>query len=175
MDSSLGIVLSPAELVASAGVLTSPAGILSLAAAALIVFAAVWTLRFRPRGFPPGPPPLPFLGNVYPGSRPRHDKIDAIREIYPKGGAVLSLSLNGVRAAVLVSDYRVFEEDIKGRAAKVLGNRPRIPLMEIGNFNKGISMSNGAHWLATRKFALGAMRENGMGKKSLVKVRSLPN
>ena len=77
------------------------------------------------------------------------------------------MSFNGVKPVVIVNDFQTYLDDIKGHAA-AFANRPRNAFNEIFGFASGIVQTNGAHWLATRKFALMALRENGMGKQDLV-------
>eukprot|EP00951_Prasinocladus_malaysianus_P035232 scaffold361568_cov41-Prasinocladus_malaysianus.AAC.1 len=132
----------------------------------MAVFAAYvtyWMATYRPAGFPPGPTPVPLLGTVS-RTATRQEYIDKSAKKY---GPIHSMSFQGVRAAVIVEDYEVYKADIKGNAP-VYANRPYSGLFAYLGFDKGILSSNGAHWLATRKYALAALRGEGVGSKGFI-------
>eukprot|EP00873_Tetraselmis_striata_P005930 jgi/Tetstr1/426194/TSEL_016519.t1 len=156
---------TPLYSILDGGLALSTAELAGLALLALISYAFYWTLTFRPAGFPPGPPATPFLG-TFNGKHPSREA--ACAAYAGQYGPVMSMSVNGVKPVVVVNDYEVYKADVKGSAAS-FADRPFNAFQAASGFDKGIVQSNGAHWLATRKFALMALRENGMGTKGLVK------
>lgn len=166
MDSAASdAVLAPLSLVLAAVPSLSGLELAGLAALAVFSYYLYWMLTFRPIGFPPGPTPVPFLGTF----NGKHTSRVAATTAYAKQyGPVMSMSVNGVKPVVVVNDYETFKADIKGLAPS-FANRPFNAFNASAGFDKGIVSTNGAHWLATRKFALMALRENGMGTRGLVK------
>lgn len=132
-------------------------------AAGALAFTVYWMFSFRPVGFPPGPAPIPFLGTFHK-EETREEALEAAGKKY---GPVFSVSFNGVKPVVIVNDFQTYLDDIKGHAS-AFANRPLKSFNDVFGFGSGIVQTNGAHWLATRKFALMALRENGMGKQDLV-------
>ncbi|XP_062994255.1 cytochrome P450 2J2-like [Elgaria multicarinata webbii] len=117
----------------------------------------------RPRDFPPGPVPLPFLGNLLDiDPKKPHLAMQKLREKY---GNVFSLQLGNQRL-VIVNGLHLMKEALVHQGENFV-DRPRFPLMlEIfGEF--GLINSNGLSWKQQRRFALSTLRSFGLGKRSL--------
>nr|XP_060629591.1 cytochrome P450 2J2-like isoform X1 [Anolis sagrei ordinatus] len=135
---------------------------------ALVFFAtffmvADYVRRRRSRGFPPGPMPLPFLGNLLhlDATKP-HFSTQKLTDIY---GNVFSLQLGNLQF-VIVSGLELVKEALIHQGENFL-DRPKFPI--IYDFSKafGLVMSNGLPWKQQRRFALSTLRNFGLGKRSL--------
>uniref|UniRef100_A0A8D2ISQ9 Cytochrome P450 2J2 n=1 Tax=Varanus komodoensis TaxID=61221 RepID=A0A8D2ISQ9_VARKO len=117
----------------------------------------------RPRGFPPGPRPLPFLGNLLQliGERP-HCVAEKLREKY---GNVFSLQLGSMKI-VVVSGLPLVKEVLVHQGENFV-DRPEVPLSRELTGSFGLINSNGLSWKQQRRFALSTLRNFGLGKRSL--------
>ncbi|XP_046692147.1 cytochrome P450 2J2-like [Silurus meridionalis] len=113
-----------------------------------------------PFNFPPGPRPLPFVGNIFTGVD--FKTIDKLAEKY---GDVFSLRW-GSEKTVFVSGYKMVKEALVTQPDS-FADRPVIPLFN--NFFKGlgVALSNGYLWKNQRKFVITHLRHFGEGKQVL--------
>ncbi|OQV16086.1 Cytochrome P450 18a1 [Hypsibius exemplaris] len=133
---------------------------LVLGALALIL-TYLWLISQRPANFPPGPPGIPFLGNVLSlGSKPA----EKMTEWSKKYGDVFGM-YSGRKPVVVINDFRtlrkIFSEDsASGRSTNSVVRRENSP------FPSGIGLigSQGDLWKTHRRFALSTLRDLGMGK-----------
>ncbi|XP_062994276.1 cytochrome P450 2J2-like isoform X1 [Elgaria multicarinata webbii] len=135
----------------------------------VLVFLAAFLLiadyvkRRRPRDFPPGPVPLPFLGNILDiDLKKPHLAVQKLREKY---GNIFSIQF-GKKRFVVVNGLHLVKEALVHQGENFV-DRPEFPLMHeiFGSF--GLVSSNGLHWKQQRRFALSTLRNFGLGKKSL--------
>ncbi|XP_070816897.1 cytochrome P450 2J1-like [Chaetodon trifascialis] len=107
----------------------------------------------NPPYFPPGPFPLPFVGNVF-----------SLADIY---GNVFNVRLGGDKL-VFVSGYKMVKEAIVAQAENFV-DRPYSPMMDrfYSGTKDGLFMSNSEVWKTQRRFALSTLRSFGLGKSSL--------
>uniref|UniRef100_A0A8B9JVX0 Cytochrome P450, family 2, subfamily P, polypeptide 6 n=1 Tax=Astyanax mexicanus TaxID=7994 RepID=A0A8B9JVX0_ASTMX len=116
-----------------------------------------------PRNFPPGPPTLPFIGNLH--------TIDTTRihlqfiEFAEKYGNLFSIQIFGPRA-VVVNGYKLVKE-LYVNQGDHFADRPVFPLFHDIFKDKGLVASSGYAWKQQRRFALTTLRNFGLGKKSL--------
>ncbi|XP_028818305.1 cytochrome P450 2J2-like isoform X2 [Denticeps clupeoides] len=118
----------------------------------------------KPPNYPPGPPALPFLGNVLNiDAKQPHVYLSKLSEVY---GNVFGLRLGRDRV-VFVTGYKLVKEALVTQA-DVFAERPDNPL---GNRlypgNSGLFFSNGQSWKKQRRFALSTLRNLGLGKRTL--------
>ncbi|XP_056021775.1 cytochrome P450 2C28-like isoform X2 [Ostrea edulis] len=122
-----------------------------------------WRKTTRNATLPPGPPTVPFIGNllsVSPGTL-----LETFMEYRQKYGDVFSL-ITGSRILVVVSGHDTLR-DIFIKHGDVVSERPdTFFTREIGKF-KGVVSSSGELWKEHRTFTLNALREFGFGKRSL--------
>ncbi|XP_062858194.1 cytochrome P450 2J2-like [Trichomycterus rosablanca] len=114
----------------------------------------------NPSNFPPGPMPLPFVGNVF--TELDFKTIDKLAEEY---GEVFSLRW-GSEKAVFISGYKLVKEALVTQLDNFT-ERPVVPLFHKVFKGLGVALSNGYLWKNQRKFAITHLRYIGEGKKSL--------
>ena len=140
----------------------------------LVVFLGIWLyLDTRlPDMFPPGPRPLPIIGNmVIMAKNPKQIHLE-LMNLSKKYGPVVGFKM-GNYPGIFINDMDSLKECLVSRA-DAFSVRPRF--MEIvnalhrcpgGGQIKGIIWQNGKLWKDGRRFALSSMRDFGVGKKSI--------
>ncbi|XP_072331400.1 cytochrome P450 2K1-like [Scyliorhinus torazame] len=112
---------------------------------------------------PPGPSPLPLIGNLHQLDLKRlHWSLMQLSEKY---GSVFSVVL-GAQKAVVLAGYDTVKEALVDHADQFAG-RPHIPIFDQYSFRCGIIFSVGKRWQDTRRFVISKLRDFGMGKKSI--------
>ncbi|KAM5164345.1 cytochrome P450 2K1-like [Mantella aurantiaca] len=113
--------------------------------------------------YPPGPPCLPIIGNIH--------MIDmkkpylTFHELAKKYGSVYSLQI-GSQKMVVLSGYETLKDALVNHA-EVFADRPHVPLFLELTKEKGILFSNGKIWKAMRRFTLSALRDFGLGSRTI--------
>ncbi|XP_073497654.1 cytochrome P450 2C8-like [Phyllobates terribilis] len=127
------------------------------------IFLIMWLENSRRKRLPPGPTPLPFLGNMLQLNMKELPKsLIKLAKIY---GDVFTVYLGPRRVVILHGCDTVKEALIDN--AHVFSQRGRIPAIQILFKNFGIILSNGERWKQLRRFSLTTLRNFGMGKRSL--------
>ncbi|KAM4641647.1 cytochrome P450 2F2-like [Discoglossus pictus] len=118
------------------------------------------------RNLPPGPLPLPILGNflqiLKQGIVPYLVKMG---ELY---GSVCTVHM-GSRPTVILSGYQVIKEALVDHGDAFVGRGP-LPVFERLYKNHSVTLAKGETWRVLRQFSLLTLRDFGMGKKSLEEV-----
>lgn len=117
---------------------------------------------FPHKDLPPGPFPLPIVGNLFSIGV---DPIAGFRKIADKYGRVSLVDIGGVKS-ILLSGYKGFKEAFVEQA-DVFPNRPSYPLNEKLCKGQGLISSSGPMWKHQRRFALATLKYFGVGKKTL--------
>ncbi|XP_051731734.1 cytochrome P450 2J2-like isoform X6 [Ctenopharyngodon idella] len=126
-----------------------------------VLLLLVDIIKYRnPSRFPPGPWPLPFLGNVF--TEIDFKNMDKLAEVY---GKVFSLRV-GSDKLIIVSGYKMVKEALITQIDSFV-DRPNVPLFHKVFKGIGTILSNGYLWRMHRKFAVSHLRAFGEGKKSL--------
>ncbi|XP_060706699.1 cytochrome P450 2K6-like [Hemiscyllium ocellatum] len=137
---------------------------LVLSLLALFLFLVVSLIRRRvPRNFPPGPTPLPLIGNLHQLDLKKLDW--SLMGLAEKYGNVFSVELGPLKAVVLTG-YDAVKDALVNHADQFSG-RPPIPIFDDYSFRTGVIFSDGKLWRENRKFVISALRGFGMGKKSI--------
>ncbi|XP_071982041.1 cytochrome P450 2A5-like [Engystomops pustulosus] len=118
---------------------------------------------WRERTLPPGPTPLPILGNVLQLSQ--GDIVKTLLKLSEKYGDVFTIYL-GSRPVVVVTGYKAMKEIYVDRGDDFLA-RGDIASFDFYYKNYGIAFtSNMDRWRELRRFSLTALRDFGMGKRN---------
>ncbi|XP_060706335.1 cytochrome P450 2K1-like isoform X1 [Hemiscyllium ocellatum] len=137
---------------------------LALSLLALFLYLVVSLIRRRvPRNFPPGPTPLPLIGNFHQLDLKKLDW--SLMGLAEKYGSVFSVEL-GPSKAVVLTGYDAVKDALVNHADQFSG-RPHLPIFDTVSFRSGVIFSDGKLWWENRKFVISALRGFGMGKKSV--------
>ncbi|KFQ40498.1 Cytochrome P450 2K1, partial [Mesitornis unicolor] len=140
-----------------------PAGLLFILILLLILKRQhVWKSHGS-ENFPPGPRPLPIIGNLHIMDLKR--PYLTMLELSKTYGPVFSIQM-GLRKMVVLSGYDTVKEALVNHADEFAG-RPKIPVLEETGRGKGVIFSTGENWKVMRRFTLTTLRDFGMGKKAI--------
>ncbi|XP_049416541.1 cytochrome P450 2K1-like [Epinephelus fuscoguttatus] len=110
---------------------------------------------------PPGPKPLPLLGNLLHVDLKQLDS--SLLNLSKKYGPVFTVYF-GRKKVVVLAGYRTVKQALINHAEE-FGDRAVTPIFYDFNKEHGIIFSNGDSWKEMRRFALTTMRDFGMGKR----------
>nr|XP_003420838.1 cytochrome P450 2B11-like [Loxodonta africana] len=112
---------------------------------------------------PPGPSPLPFLGNLL--QMDRGGLLKSFLKLQEKYGDVFTVYL-GPRPVVMLCGTEAIREALVDQA-EVFSGRAHVAYVEQVFQGYGVIFANGDRWKALRRFSLATMRDFGMGKRSV--------
>ncbi|XP_028617518.1 cytochrome P450 2B19, partial [Grammomys surdaster] len=113
--------------------------------------------------FPPGPRPLPFLGNLL--QLDKRGLLDSFLKLQEKYGDVFTVYL-GPRPVVILCSTDTIREALVDQAEAFSG-RGTVAVLDPIIQGYGVAFANGECWKTIRRFSLTAMRDFGMGKRSV--------
>ncbi|PIC36395.1 hypothetical protein B9Z55_015407 [Caenorhabditis nigoni] len=134
----------------------------------LLIFALFFIYLFdlfywKRRNLPPGPLPLPIIGNLYlmtDDVKPGYKMYQKLKDQY---GPVFTFWLANL-PMVTVTDWKLIKQHFIKDGANFVG-RPEFPInIEIRKGPYGIVESHGDRWVQQRRFALHILRDFGLGK-----------
>ncbi|XP_004370084.1 cytochrome P450 2C23-like isoform X2 [Trichechus manatus latirostris] len=128
-----------------------------------LIFLLVWRKSHKMRRLPPGPTPLPIIGNMLQLNF--KDIPASISKLAKEYGPVYTLHL-GPQPTVVLHGYEAVKEALIDRGDVFLG-RGRMPIIEDTQKGYGIIFSRGERWKQMRRFSLMTLRNFGMGKRSI--------
>uniref|UniRef100_A0A8C4HW25 Cytochrome P450 2K1 n=1 Tax=Dicentrarchus labrax TaxID=13489 RepID=A0A8C4HW25_DICLA len=111
---------------------------------------------------PPGPKPLPLLGNLLQLDLKR--PYNTLLELSKKYGSVFTVYF-GTKKVVVLAGYKTVKEALVSHAEE-FGDRDPMHIVEEFNQGHGVLWSNGDSWKDMRRFALTNLRDFGMGKRA---------
>ncbi|KAG5195498.1 hypothetical protein R6Z07F_019075 [Ovis aries] len=134
---------------------------------ALLALLALWgLLRARagtpapaPR-WPPGPRPLPLVGNLHLLRGAQQD--EALMQLSKQYGPVFTVHL-GHQKTVVLTGYEAVKEALVGTRQELAG-RPPIAIFQLINRGGGIFFSSGPRWRAARQLTVRALHSLGVGR-----------
>ncbi|OBS71146.1 hypothetical protein A6R68_00313, partial [Neotoma lepida] len=122
-----------------------------------------WKQGYERRKLPPGPTPLPIIGNILQiNAKNINQTLTNLSKAY---GPIFTLYL-GMQPTVVLHGYDTIKEALIDRGEEFAG-RPRVPIFDKLSKGLGIAFSNGNAWKETRHFSLMTLRTLGMGKRSI--------
>ncbi|XP_049992351.1 cytochrome P450 2J6-like isoform X12 [Alexandromys fortis] len=117
----------------------------------------------RTKNYPPGPPRLPFIGNLLQFSMEQQHLV--VQQLVKKYGNVISMDF-GIMSSVIVSSLPLIKEAFTHLEENLM-SRPKFPFQKLVFNENGLVFSSGQTWKEQRRFALMTLRNFGLGKKSL--------
>nr|XP_044989823.1 cytochrome P450 2G1 [Jaculus jaculus] len=122
-----------------------------------------WKRVTRGGKLPAGPTPIPFLGNLL---QVRTDAMfHSLMKLQEKYGPVFTVYL-GPRPVVVLCGHEAVKEALVDKADDFSG-RGEMPTLERNFQGHGLALANGERWKILRRFSLTALRNFGMGKRSI--------
>ncbi|XP_031812613.1 cytochrome P450 2C20-like isoform X2 [Sarcophilus harrisii] len=129
----------------------------------LLIFLSQWIQRLKRGKLPPGPTPLPFLGNIL--QLDFKNMIASFSQLADKYGPIYTLYFGSKRIVVLYG-YKIMKEALIDQGDGFV-DRGSVPIFDDVIKRKGIVFSNGESWKQMRRFSLMTLRDFGMGKRSI--------
>ncbi|XP_053565549.1 cytochrome P450 2K6 [Bombina bombina] len=115
------------------------------------------------KNFPPGPKPLPLIGNLH--IMDKKEPYKTLMELSKQYGPVFSIQM-GTQPLVVLCGYDAIKEALVDHAEE-FSWRGKLPIFDDVSKGHGVVFANGENWKVMRRFTLSTLRDFGMGKKSL--------
>ncbi|XP_004370015.1 cytochrome P450 2C21-like isoform X1 [Trichechus manatus latirostris] len=128
-----------------------------------LILLSLWNQRYAKGKLPPGPTPLPIVGNILQLNIKNISK--SISMLAKDYGPVFTVHF-GMKPTVVLHGYEAVKEALIDRAEEFSG-RGILPVFDKICQNLGVVASNGETWKQTRRFSLMILRNMGMGKKTI--------
>ncbi|XP_016404253.1 cytochrome P450, family 2, subfamily V, polypeptide 1 isoform X2 [Sinocyclocheilus rhinocerous] len=117
----------------------------------------------KPRNYPPGPTPLPFIGNAFNlDAKQPHIHLTKMSDRY---GNIFSLRLGSLNT-VVVNTYSMVKKTLIDHA-NIFTGRPTNDVLKRIIKCQGVTFNNGYSWKQRRRFTLSTLKYFGVGKRSL--------
>ncbi|XP_065779024.1 cytochrome P450 2C18-like isoform X1 [Muntiacus reevesi] len=128
-----------------------------------LLLLSLWKQSSGKGKLPPGPTPLPILGNIL--QLDVKDIGKSLSNLSNTYGPVFTVYF-GLRPTVVLHGYEAVKEALIDRGEEFSG-RGNLPMSQRVNKGYGILFSNGKRWKEIRRFSLMTLRNFGMGKRSI--------
>lgn len=128
-----------------------------------LLLLSLWKQSSGKGNLPPGPTPLPVIGNILQLDVKNISKsLSNLSKVY---GPVFTVYF-GMNPTVVLYGYEAVKEALIDLGEDFSG-RGRVPVAERINKGFGVLFSNGKRWKEMRRFSLMTLRNFGMGKRSI--------
>uniref|UniRef100_A0A8C4L5F4 Cytochrome P450 n=1 Tax=Equus asinus TaxID=9793 RepID=A0A8C4L5F4_EQUAS len=134
-----------------------------LACLVLMVFMSVWRQREVWGKLPPGPTPLPFIGNYL--QLDTEQICDSLMKISKRYGPVCMVHL-GPQRVVVLRGYEAVKEALRDQAEEFSG-RGELAVADRIFKGYGVAFSNGERAKQLRRFSITTLRDFGVGKRGI--------
>ncbi|XP_068106949.1 cytochrome P450 2G1-like [Hyperolius riggenbachi] len=124
---------------------------------------STWNTFYRNKNLPPGPMPLPIIGNVL--HIHKGELVKSLNQLKEKYGSIYTLYF-GSRPVVILCGYQMVKEVLVDRGEE-FSDRGRLPTVDRFFKGHGVIFANGENWKQLRRFTLTTFRNFGMGKRSI--------
>ncbi|XP_062944511.1 cytochrome P450 2W1 [Cynocephalus volans] len=118
---------------------------------------------FPAHRWPPGPRPLPLIGNLHLLRVSQQDR--SLMQLSEQYGPVFTVHL-GRQKTVVLTGYEAVREALVGTRQE-LANRPPIAIFQLIQQGGGIFFSSGAPWRAARQFTVRTLHSLGVGREPM--------
>ncbi|XP_043844520.1 cytochrome P450 2C23-like [Dromiciops gliroides] len=135
----------------------------ALLACVLFLILSLWIQGFKRGKLPPGPTPLPLIGNILQLDTKNINA--SFSKLAEKYGPVYTLYM-GTQRVVVLYGYNIMKEALIDHGDVFL-ERGDIPIFDDLLKGEGIGFSHGERWKQIRRFSLMTLRNFGMGKRSI--------
>ncbi|XP_032315735.1 cytochrome P450 2W1 [Camelus ferus] len=113
--------------------------------------------------WPPGPRPLPLIGNLHLLRLSRQDQ--SLMELADQYGPVFTVHL-GRQKMVVLTGYEAVREALVGTGQKLAG-RPPIAIFQLIQGGGGVFFSSGVRWRAARQLTVRTLHGLGVGRATV--------
>ncbi|XP_049620347.1 cytochrome P450 2C21-like [Suncus etruscus] len=128
-----------------------------------LIFLFLWNQSSNKGKLPPGPTPLPIIGNILQiDTRDVNKSLLKLAEVY---GPVFTVYF-GMKPTVVLHGYEAVKEALIDHG-DVFSGRGSFPVLDRFNQGLGVAFSNGEIWKQNRRFVLTILRNMGMGKRTI--------
>uniref|UniRef100_A0A8C6EVM6 unspecific monooxygenase n=1 Tax=Marmota marmota marmota TaxID=9994 RepID=A0A8C6EVM6_MARMA len=128
-----------------------------------ILLLSLWRQRSGKGRLPPGPMPLPILGNILQIDAKNISK--SLTNLSKAYGPVFTVYL-GTRPTVVLHGYEAVKEALIDHG-EVFSGIGSFPVVERVTKGLGILLTTGNRWKVMRRFSVMTLRNFGMGKRSI--------
>nr|XP_004653147.2 cytochrome P450 2C21-like isoform X2 [Jaculus jaculus] len=128
-----------------------------------LILISLWNQNHDKGKLPPGPIPLPIVGNILQLNIKNIPK--SLNMLAKEYGPVFTVYF-GMRPYVVLHGYNTLKEALIDQGEE-FSERGRFSIMDEAASEFGIVFSNGHRWRQTRSFFLMVLRNMGVGKKTI--------
>ncbi|XP_062959429.1 cytochrome P450 2C19-like isoform X2 [Cynocephalus volans] len=128
-----------------------------------LLLLSLWRQSSARGKLPPGPTPLPIIGNILQiDVKDISKSLNNFSKVY---GPVFTVYF-GLKPVVVLHGYEALKEALIDMGEEFSG-RGILPAVERANKGHGLVFSNGKTWKDIRRFSVMTLRNFGMGKRSI--------